>query len=90
LISLLLLLLLLLLQVAGQKQQTAVMPHTRSPTYNAHFEFFNVTVPDTLQVQVRRCCCCIADCMMEDLVKMNERGRARERVCVREKERVRE
>jgi hypothetical protein len=41
------------LQVAGQKQQTAVMPHTRSPTFNAHFEFFNVTVPDTLQVQVR-------------------------------------
>lgn len=45
-------LLLLLLQVAGQKQQTVVLPHTRSPTYNAHFEFFNVTVPDTLQVQV--------------------------------------
>jgi hypothetical protein len=41
------------MQVAGQKQQTVVMPHTRSPTYNAHFEFFNVTVPDTLQVQVR-------------------------------------
>lgn len=41
-----------LLKVAGQKQQTVVLPHTRSPTYNAHFEFFNVTVPDTLQVQV--------------------------------------
>jgi hypothetical protein len=49
-----LLLLLVVLQVAGQKQQTAVLPHTRSPTYNAHFEFFNVTVPDALLVQVRR------------------------------------
>jgi hypothetical protein len=47
------LLVVLPLQVAGQKQQTVVMPHTCRPTYNAHFEFFNVTVADTLAVQVR-------------------------------------
>ena len=39
-------------QVAGQKQQTAVMPHSRSPIYNSHHEFFNVQLPDVLTVQV--------------------------------------
>lgn len=41
-----------LLKVAGQKQQTVVYPHTTSPVYNAHFEFFNVQAQDVLQVQV--------------------------------------
>jgi Ca2+-dependent lipid-binding protein len=41
-----------LLKVAGQKQQTVVFPHTTSPVYNAHFEFFNVQAQDVLQVQV--------------------------------------
>lgn len=39
-------------QVAGQKQQTVVMPHSRSPIYNSHHEFFNVQLPDVLTVQV--------------------------------------
>jgi hypothetical protein len=39
-------------QVAGQKQQTVVMPRSVHPVYNAHFEFFNVQLPDTLTVQV--------------------------------------
>lgn len=41
-----------LLKVAGQKQQTVVYPHTTSPVYNAHFEFFNVQAQDVLQIQV--------------------------------------
>eukprot|EP00879_Flechtneria_rotunda_P008728 GHRR01009142.1.p1 GENE.GHRR01009142.1~~GHRR01009142.1.p1 ORF type:complete len:896 (+),score=341.24 GHRR01009142.1:1003-3690(+) len=41
-----------LLKVAGQKQQTAVMPQTTHPTYNAHFEFFNVQLQDVLKIEV--------------------------------------
>lgn len=41
------------LKVAGQKQQTVVMPNTHSPVYNAHYEFYNVQAQDVLSVQVR-------------------------------------
>jgi hypothetical protein len=40
------------LQIANQKAQTVVLPHTRSPIFNSHHEFFNVQLNDVLTVQV--------------------------------------
>jgi hypothetical protein len=46
-------------QVAGQKAQTVVMPNSLSPVFNSHFEFYNVRLPDTLEVEVRLAPACV-------------------------------